>query len=228
MDTRSLTRRVLQGVAQPVFRSRHLARLLFGVKFRRVPKPFYCFDTTTYVTTRVVRKVLGQGNRVVDMGTGTAAAVGLFVWRKVGCRVVSVDINPTMVEMSRESVRFNGAPIDVVESSFFDKVSEPFDTVIFNPPFVHTDTGATRQLAQETRSQWDGGRDGMRVIDGFLDAVAALPHPVTVYMGVNDWHVPRATIIESIGKRGGLRLHDVPAHRILPVSVYIFRNRSAA
>jgi methylase of polypeptide subunit release factors len=228
METPSSVRRILKNIAHHVSRSRSLARLLFGVKFLRVPKDYYYFDTTTYATTRLVSKILRRDNRVVDMGTGTAAVVGLFLWRKIGCSVVSVDINPTMVQMSRESVRFNGAPIQVIESEFFAKVPGEFDTVIFNPPYVHTDIGETRRLSQATRSQWDGGRDGMRVIDGFLAAVSTLSHPVTVYMGINDWHVPRQTILESIGRRANLILNEVAKPSILPVFVYVFQNRKSA
>ena len=223
MARKTPTRRALQAVAYEVFRSRPLAEMLFGVKFRPVGRDFYYFDTTTYVTTRRVQRSLTANNTVVDMGTGTAAAVGLYVWKNIGCRVISVDINPTMVQMSTESVKLNHAPIQVIQSSFFDNVKEPFDTVIFNPPYVPTNVGLDRQLSDATRSQWDGGPAGTDVIHGFLDAVAALPHEVTVYMGINDWHVGQKEIFASLRERG-LILEEVTKPSVLPVYVYVFKN----
>jgi methylase of polypeptide subunit release factors len=220
----ALIRKALQNLAYRVFRSRFVAQLLFRIKFRPVPEDYYYFDTTTYVTTRRASKSLGRTNTVVDMGTGSAAAVGLFLWKQIGCSVISVDINPTMVEMSAASIRLNGAPVTVIQSDLFENVHEPFDTVIFNPPYVHTDSGLARKLTQATRSQWDGGPAGTDVIERFADAIAALPHPVVTYMGINAWHVTRDTVLDILSRRPAIVVDEVFHHRILPVYVYIFRN----
>lgn len=220
----ALTRRALQSLALRASKSRLLAQLLFGIKFRPVDRQYYYFDTTTYVTTRRAWKSLRRNNAVVDMGTGSAAAVGLCLWKKVGCSVISVDVNPTMVEMSAASVRLNGAPIKVVRSDFFQNVHEPFDTVIFNPPYVQTEAGLARRLTQATRSQWDGGPAGTDVIERFVDEIVALPHPVVVYMGINSWHLKRETVLDILSRRPGIVVDEVFRHRILPVYVYIFRN----
>lgn len=91
------------------------------------------------------------------MGTGTVAAIALFLWRRLGCEVVAVESDPGIATPAEENIAINRAHIPLVRGSFFDGVEGPFDAAVFNPPYVPTETGHRRHLSDRLRSQWDGG-----------------------------------------------------------------------
>lgn len=196
-----------------------VARALFGIRFApALSEHDYYFDITTVVLFQFLAKRLDRRSRLLDMGTGAAAVLGLSLWRRVGCQVISSDINPVLVTSARRNVAHNRAPIEVVQSRFFNAVPDRFDVVSFNPPYVPTSSGEERVL-QERRSQWDGGADGTDVIAGYLEAVAALGRPVTSHLGMNRQHVDGRKMSRVLTGRK-VRLTEVFPHPLLPVDVY--------
>lgn len=206
-------------------RSRLLARVLFGVDFRPLEGEETYFDVTTPVLVGRAARRLKPTSRVLDMGTGTVAVVGLALWRRLGCEVMSTDVNPESVRLARVNVQRNRAPISVLESSFFDAVEGPLDAVIFNPPYVPTETGRRRGLSPRFRRQWDGGADGLAVIDGFLRALESDRRDPVVFMGVNHRHTPRARVCALLDRHAGVRIEDIYRHPWLPVDVYVLEKR---
>ena len=49
------------------------------------------FDLTTPVLVRLVAPRVTASTRLLDMGTGAFAAIGLALWRRTGCQVVASD-----------------------------------------------------------------------------------------------------------------------------------------
>ena len=95
-------------------KSHTIAKLLFKIDFNSVQKGAYYFDLTTFVLTRLLLKEIHKDNRVLDMGTGVSAIIGLFLWKHCGCHVISCDVNPEIVKLAQENIQFNNSPIDVV------------------------------------------------------------------------------------------------------------------
>ena len=122
------------------------ARVLFGGRFPRLRPDEHYFDVTTVALRAVLRRGIAPASRVLDMGTGSAAVLGLWLWRRLRCRVRCSEVDPELVLQARESVRRNGAPIEVVRASFFEGVDGRFDHVVFNPPYVPTRVGSERGL----------------------------------------------------------------------------------
>ena len=226
MGSSSVIRRTIEWTSHRAFRSRRLAEFLFGIKFLPVDADHYYFDATAVALSRHLRRSLRPGQRVVDMGSGTAAVLGLYLWKHVGCYVLSVDTNPKMVRMSADSVRANGAPIRVIESDLFQKVDEVFDVVTFNPPYVPTAVGQRRNLGEATRSQWDGGPSGTTLIERFLAALAALKHPAEAHIGVNKRHVCTKAMVRCISRQSGLALQTIRNNHVLGIGVYVVRNQA--
>ena len=201
------------------------ASVLFRIRFRRLDNPEESyFDVTTPVLVNVALACLPRGARVVDMGTGPFATVGLALWRHHGCEVISVDVNEDSVRLARQNVAVNRAPVEVVASRFFDAVADDFDAVVFNPPYVPSAVGDARGLTTRFRAQWDGGSDGTEVIRDFIVAVASDARRPLAIMGVNRSHVPSARLRPLLHAA----LVDVVAtrsHPVLPVDVYVFRGR---
>lgn len=209
-------------------RSRLVARVLFGVRFPPVGGRHYYFDTTAYVLTRFLRRRIKPSNRVLDMGTGSAALMSLYLWRHVNCQVMAADINPVMVEMASAAIRYNDAPVRVIHSDLFSRVDFPFDVVVFNPPYVPTQRGESFEMAQETRSQWDGGPEGVSVIARFLEQFEALDRAVTAYLGINSSYVDDAAMRRQIALRPGVALEHVYRHPLLTTRIYVVATRGTA
>jgi methylase of polypeptide subunit release factors len=222
----ALLRSLVLGGVRAATRSKVLAHALFGVDFRPLDEDETYFDVTTPVLVREAVRRLTRSSRVLDLGTGPVAVIGLALWNRLGCHVISADVNPESVRLAQTNVDRNRAPIRVVESTFFDAIDQDFDTVVFNPPYVPTETGERRGLSARFRQQWDGGPDGLAVIDAFLTAVAADDREPLVLMGVNHKHTPRGPLTALLGEHPNLRTEEVYRHPLLPVDVYVLRKRA--
>lgn len=221
---RMLVRGPAKRLIARITRSRRLASLLFGIRFTPLSDPsLYYFDMTTLALINDASRQIARGTRVLDLGTGAAGIIGLTLWRRHGCAVTAADINPALAERARANVAFNAAPIEVVQSSFFDNVASEFDVVTFNPPYVTSGHGAARGLDDTNRVQWDGGSEGTSVIRRFLDTVAAYRGRPLILMGVNRWHATPDRIDALFKAEPRLELLEVIRHRCVPVNVYVFR-----
>ena len=206
---------LVRQVSGRVCRSRALATRLFGVEFPPEDAGARYFDVTTPVLVSVVAPRLRPGMKLLDMGTGAYATIGLALWRRTGCDVLSTDVQPALVRKARDNVAANGAPIRVVEARFFDGVDGEFDCVTFNVPYVPS------SLVYGPDVQSDGGPDGTSVLEGFLDAFAARGGGATAYLGVNRLFVPRERVQPLVERRPRLRLTGVRRRRPWPVDVYV-------
>jgi hypothetical protein len=197
--------------------SRALARALFRIDFLPLEPRGRYFDLTTAVLVSVVSPVVHPGVRLLDMGTGAFATIGLALWRRSGCDVVATDVRPDLVEKAQASVDANGSPIRVVEARFFDGVDGEFDCVTFNVPYVPS------SLLPGPDVQSDGGPEGTSLIEGFLDAFAGKGGRATAYLGVNRLFVKREMVLPLVGRRPGLKLTGVLRRLPWPVDVYVIK-----
>lgn len=205
----------LRWAAARAGRSRALARRLLGVELPPLAGEPRYFDLTTPALVSVAAAYLGPGRRLLDMGTGPFAAVGLALWRRTGCDVVATELTPELVRKAQASVEANRAPIRVVRARFFEGVEGEFDCVTFNPPYVPS----TLLAAPDPRS--DGGPEGTSVIEGFLDAFAAHAGRARGLVGVNGLLVPRRRVEALVAGRPGLALEAVLRRRPWPADVYV-------
>ncbi len=201
-------------------RSKALAYLLLGGRLRRLNAGEHYFDVTTLALLRYLRKRLPSGSRVLDMGSGSCAALGLWAWRRRNCQVTCTDSNPVVLQGTLAAVALNNAPIEVVHASLFGNIQGTFDCVVFNPPYVPTLLGEERQLPEQYRSQWDGGSAGTQTIIAFLSEFGGQTCVDRAIIGVNRGYVQRHQIEAMIGNIEGLTCEEVWEQRWPPVNVY--------
>ncbi|HLA76956.1 MAG TPA: methyltransferase [Vicinamibacteria bacterium] len=219
MTSVSWVRRAAKGLS----RSRPLARWLLGVDFPPCPEGARYFDITTPVLVRAARAYLSRDSRLLDMGTGAFGSIGLSLWRRTGCQVVSTDIHPEIVRQARENVARNRAPNRVVEARFFEGVEGDFDCITFNIPYV-----PTRLLAAPGDFQSDGGPEGTSVIEAFLDAFVVRGSGARALLGVNRIFVPPEKFLPLAAARPDLAVEKTVRPPLWPVAVYVIRRREAA
>ena len=98
--------------------------------------------------------------KVLDLGTGSGIQGITAALNK--CEVTFADVNPAAIECAKKNAIANGVKGHFVKSDMFDNIDEKFNTIIFNPPYLISD--GKKDLAL------DGGIDGRKQIDKFLDS----------------------------------------------------------
>lgn len=104
-----------------------------------------------------------KGARVLDVGTGTGLQA--LVAASQGAVVTGVDVNAEAVNLARENAVRNTLEIEFLVSDLFENVSEKFDLVVINPPYLPVEEYDILGRA------WSGGPEGVDVIDRFLAGV---------------------------------------------------------
>jgi release factor glutamine methyltransferase len=108
-------------------------------------------------------------DRVLEVGTGSGWVAATVV-AETGARVVAGDVNPHAVRSARER------GVETVRADLVAPFRDgAFDAVLFNPPYLPT----------ESENEWDdwmetalsGGESGRALIDPFLDGVARVLAP---------------------------------------------------
>lgn len=217
---------VLRRLLTALTRSKIAARALFGGGYTSLAPGEHHFDITTVALVRKARTMVPRGARVLDLGTGSAAVLGLWCWRHLGCTVIYTDVDLEIMRRARENVVLNGAPPLVLCCPFFEGLRAEFDVVLFNPPYVPTSVGEARGLPERWRTQWNGGPEGVDVISAFLQAFADRGGDATALMGVNRRHVSRVRVT-SLLERQDLTTVEIWSHAWLPVDVYVLVRRKS-
>lgn len=104
------------------------------------------------------------GKRLLDMCTGSGCiAVSLMLLGKpMVCH--GVDVSVDALEVARRNARRNQAEVTFIESDLFDKVTETYDIIVSNPPYIPPEV--IEELSVEVREHEPylalaGGEDGL-------------------------------------------------------------------
>lgn len=118
---------------------------------------------------------------VADIGTGSGNIAVTLACEAPGCRVVATDVSDTALAVAAcNAVRHGVADrVSFVQTSYFDGVTDTFDLIAANPPYVReTDRpGLSPSVQREPAVAIFGGRDGMRDVEGVLGATDARLRP---------------------------------------------------
>jgi release factor glutamine methyltransferase len=108
-----------------------------------------------------------EGDLVLDMGTG-CGLLAVSAAQKAR-KVVAIDVNPYTVRCAVHNASLNKVAdkIEVRQGSLFEpvKADERFDLILFNAPYLPSETWEECDL---TSRAWAGGESGRRVIDRFI------------------------------------------------------------
>ena len=129
-------------------------------------------DDSFLIVDNLDKLSIGKNDSILEVGVG-CGILSLFM-AKIAKNVTGVDINPHAVELSRKNAELNNiSNVSFFESDLFEKIRDglKFDIIIFNLPYVPTEETIDEPLAKA----WDGGADGRKVTDRFLnDAITYL------------------------------------------------------
>ena len=113
--------------------------------------------------------IINECDRVLEIGTG-AGLVALTAAQTVQ-NVVATDINPYAVKCAQDNIQLNHVyNVEVRSGDLFHPVKdEKFDLILFNTPYLPTEED--EKIDEHLNAAWDGGADGRKIIDLFLDKV---------------------------------------------------------
>jgi len=120
-----------------------------------------------------------KNKTVLDVGTGTGIQA-INALKKGAKRVIGIDINPYAIETAKENALLNKLKLNedifFFESDLFKNMDEiknelksKFDVILFNAPYLPT--SEDEKLEKYLNYAFDGGIDGRKVLDRFIDEV---------------------------------------------------------
>ena len=134
-----------------------------GLKFKvnsnvLIPRP----DTETLVEEAL--KVVKPGMRVLDMCTGSGCIIISILKNKNDVRGMGCDISKQALIVAKENAKLNEVSVEFERSDLFENVTDKFDVIVSNPPYIKSDIIPTLmpEVAQfEPIGALDGFEDGL-------------------------------------------------------------------
>ena len=110
-----------------------------------------------------------KGASVLEIGTGSGI-VAMYASR-LSDNITVTDINFDACELARKNFEDNGIEnIEILFGNLFEPVkNRKFDVILFNTPYLPTEDGDV--IDDTLNYAFDGGLNGRKVIDLFLDEV---------------------------------------------------------
>lgn len=121
-----------------------------------IPRP------DTELLTETALELLHGGERVLDLCCGSGC-IGISIAASIPIELVSADISPDALSLTRENAERHGIRLSAVESDLFENVSGTFDLIACNPPYLTGEEMRCRDqsLRFEPAVALDGGKDGL-------------------------------------------------------------------
>jgi methylase of polypeptide subunit release factors len=170
-------------------------RLLFGFNPDAVlPLHGGYWDWTTLALRQALLRYAPSGKTLLDMGTGPVGILAMFSALKLNTKqVCAADLLPENILTARSLARKCGLQIDFVESDLFRNIDGVYDVIVFNPPYVDTETGKRLgiypTIQNEARS--NGGRFGLEIVTRFVrEAPGHLATGGSILLGLSNFHLP--------------------------------------
>ena len=113
--------------------------------------------------------LIEEGQTVLEIGTGSGI-VAMYA-SKLTDKVTATDINANALLLADKNFKLNGIEnIELLFGNLFEPVkSRKFDVILFNTPYLPTENDDI--IDDDLNYAFDGGADGRKVIDLFLNEV---------------------------------------------------------
>ena len=120
---------------------------------------------TELLTEAAIRLIRERGyGSCLDLCTGTGC-VGISIAKLAGIRMTCSDISRDALALAKENAELNEASVSFAESDLFDRISERFDLIVCNPPYLTLDDmqSLQKEVTFEPKLALYGGGDGLDV-----------------------------------------------------------------
>ena len=105
--------------------------------------------------------------RLLDLGTGSGCIAISLALELPNAEILAVDISAAALDVARTNATRLGARVNFIESDWYSAVSDRFDMIVANPPYLPSGIIPTLPVEVERfepHLALDGGPDGLRVL----------------------------------------------------------------
>lgn len=100
------------------------------------------FETELLVekTYNYIKKYFNKDNiKILDIGTGSGCIAITLNKLLNSCDITGIDISSEALEVAKENSIINNTNVKFIESDIFSNVSDKYDVIISNPPYISYD-----------------------------------------------------------------------------------------
>lgn len=149
---------------------------LTGMPLQKIFKRAYFFDFVFYVNKNVLcprpetellvceaLKFCSQKTSVLDLCTGSGA-IAITIKKKTNAFVVASDVSQKALNVAKKNAKKYAQQIKFVKCDMFEKITQKFDVIVSNPPYISTDECETLDVEVKDYDpiiSLDGGEDGL-------------------------------------------------------------------
>lgn len=99
------------------------------------------FETEELVenTIELINKYFNYPVNIIDLGCGSGS-IGITLKKKINnSKVTLLDISKEAIEVAKENAKLLDVDVSFIESDMWNNVSDKYDIVISNPPYIRND-----------------------------------------------------------------------------------------
>ena len=154
--------------------------------------------------TELLVELAENGQRVLDVGTGSGAVALAIAAERSGVTVTGIDSSPGAIEVARANAQALSLDVEFMIADLV--VGGPYDLVVSNPPYIRDADwpGLAPEITlYEPEEALRGGPDGLDVIRRLVPAAAEVLRPggqLALEVGQG-----QSRAVEAIFERTGLR-----------------------
>ena len=118
----------------------------------------------TEVLVEEVNKLLHEGDKVLDLCTGSGCIITSLKCMNPSIQAVGSDISKAALLLAKENAKGNGAEVEFVCSDLFEKIHGSFQVIVSNPPYIRSEVIETLDSEvkdYEPYEALDGKEDGL-------------------------------------------------------------------
>ncbi|MCI9063824.1 MAG: peptide chain release factor N(5)-glutamine methyltransferase [Clostridia bacterium] len=95
------------------------------------------FETELLVSKTIdyIKHYFNKTVKIIDLGTGSGA-IAITLKKNISCAVDAIDISDGALETARKNAVKNNVDINFFESDMLDSVTDKYDVIISNPPYI--------------------------------------------------------------------------------------------
>ena len=119
-------------------------------------------DTETLVEEAI--KLVEPGISILDMCTGSGCIIISILKKCSGIQGTGSDISKQALNVAKENAKLNNVAVDFERSDMFENLSDKYDMIVSNPPYIRSDVVPTLMpevCEFEPLDALDGHEDGL-------------------------------------------------------------------